>query len=50
MAIDPVCKMEVEEDDAVASSEYQGNVYYFCSDACREAFERSPAEYARQAS
>jgi len=30
MAIDPVCKMEVEESKAAATSEYKGKKYYFC--------------------
>ena len=31
MAIDPVCKMEVEESKAAATSEYKGKKYYFCA-------------------
>jgi YHS domain-containing protein len=30
MAIDPVCKMEVDEKSAAATSEYKGTTYYFC--------------------
>jgi len=29
MAIDPVCKMAVEEAKAAATSEYKGKKYYF---------------------
>ena len=29
MAIDPVCKMEVDPARAAASYEYQGKTYYF---------------------
>jgi len=28
MAIDPVCKMDVDESKAAATSEYQGKKYY----------------------
>jgi len=31
MAIDPVCKMEVEESKAAATSEYKGEKYYLCA-------------------
>ena len=39
MAIDPVCKMEVDEGSAVAKSEYKGQVYYFCAMGCKKAFD-----------
>ncbi len=45
MAIDPVCKMEVEEDKAVATSEYKGKKYYFCAPGCKKAFEQDPEKY-----
>ncbi|MBI5043761.1 MAG: heavy metal translocating P-type ATPase [Nitrospirae bacterium] len=42
MAIDPVCKMTIEEKDAVATSAYKGVIYYFCSMPCKENFDKSP--------
>lgn len=39
MAIDPVCKMEVDENSAAAISEYMGQKYYFCSPGCKSAFD-----------
>ncbi len=48
MAIDPVCKMEVEEDKAVATSEYQGKTYYFCALGCKKAFNQDPEKYLAQ--
>lgn len=45
MAIDPVCKMEVEEDKAIATSEYQGKKYYFCAVGCKKAFDQDPEQY-----
>jgi len=47
MAIDPVCKMEVEEGKEVASSEYKGKKYYFCAVGCKKAFDRDPEKYLR---
>jgi YHS domain-containing protein len=42
--IDPVCGMTVETAGA-KSSVYDGHVYYFCSQDCREKFEASPRSY-----
>lgn len=46
MALDPVCAMEVNESDAAGKSEYEGKTYYFCSAACKRAFDADPATYA----
>jgi alkyl hydroperoxide reductase subunit F len=35
--IDPVCRMEVDEKDAI-TRECGGKVYYFCSEGCRDKF------------
>lgn len=45
MAIDPVCKMDVKEDKAAATSNYQGKKYYFCSVGCKKAFDKEPEKY-----
>ncbi|MCA9872873.1 MAG: YHS domain-containing protein [Anaerolineales bacterium] len=45
MAIDPVCGMEVDEKTAVATSEYQGQTYYFCAPGCKTAFDKEPEKY-----
>ena len=45
MVIDPVCKMEIEESKAVATSEYKGKKYYFCAAGCKKAFDQSPEKY-----
>jgi YHS domain-containing protein len=45
MAIDPVCKMEVQETQAAATSEYKGKKYYFCAAGCKKAFDRDPEKY-----
>jgi Cu+-exporting ATPase len=45
MAIDPVCKMEVEESTAAAISQYKGKKYYFCSVGCKKAFDQDPEKY-----
>jgi YHS domain-containing protein len=48
MAIDPVCKMEVDESSPAATSEYQGKTYYFCAPGCKAAFDKDPESYIGQ--
>jgi adenylate cyclase len=45
VVIDPVCGMRIEEDDAAATAEYDGQTYYFCSQACHDVFVSDPAAY-----
>jgi YHS domain-containing protein len=48
MAKDPVCGMQVDDKNAKATAEHQGQKYQFCSTDCKQAFERNPDQYARQ--
>ena len=48
MAIDPVCKMKVEESKAAATSLYKGKKYYFCAVGCKRAFDQNPEKYLIQ--
>ncbi len=43
---DPVCGMEIEPEDAVATIEYEGETYHFCSESCEEEFKENPEDYA----
>ena len=45
MAIDPVCKMEVDEDTAAWTSEYKGRSYYFCAPGCKRMFDQDPERW-----
>ena len=45
MAIDPVCKMTVDEKAAKFSSVYNGKTYYFCAPGCKRMFEQNPDQY-----
>ena len=47
MAIDPVCKMEVDEKTAEYKSEYDGVTYYFCAKACKIEFDENPDEFLK---
>lgn len=46
MVIDPVCKMTIDPAQAPATSEWKGQKFYFCSERCKEQFEKSPQQYA----
>ena len=35
---DPVCGMEIDPNTAAASLEKDGQIYYFCSQDCKEKF------------
>jgi YHS domain-containing protein len=42
---DPVCGMDV--DQAEVSTEYKGETYSFCCEACKEEFEKAPEKYLK---
>jgi YHS domain-containing protein len=43
---DPVCKMQVTQDITAPHLVYQGRLYFFCSEHCKEQFLNNPAKYA----
>ena len=45
MTTDPVCGMRIDTEDAAASTEYEGETYFFCSQTCHDAFTADPASY-----
>jgi Cu+-exporting ATPase len=45
--VDPVCKMTIEDKDAVGTSTYKGTTYYFCSPVCKEDFDKNPEAYLK---
>jgi YHS domain-containing protein len=47
VAVDPICKMTVSENQAKYTSEYNGVKFYFCSAACKQQFDKTPAKYAK---
>lgn len=49
MAIDPICKMTVDEKTAKLKSEYKGKTYYFCAPGCKKKFDSDPEKYAKGA-
>jgi Cu+-exporting ATPase len=47
VAVDPVCKMQVEEGKAAGTSEYDGKTYYFCAAVCKRKFDADPKAYVK---
>jgi Cu+-exporting ATPase len=45
MATDPICKMEVNPEDAMYKAERDGVTYYFCNKACMEKFLSGEEEH-----
>ena len=49
-AIDPVCGMTVDTQNAAArSKDASGNTVYFCSVECQRTYEANPEQYERVA-
>ncbi len=42
-AIDPVCGMHASND---ITAVYEGKTYVFCSEHCKQEFEKDPKTYA----
>jgi len=47
MAIDPVCKMTVDEKTAKFKSDHNGKTYYFCAPGCKKAFDANPGQFLK---
>ncbi len=46
MAIDPICKMDVDPNTAKWKSTYKGKEYYFCAPGCKKTFDKNPDKYS----
>jgi len=42
---DIVCGAALEPERETIHIEYGGQLYYFCSDACKARFERNPGDF-----
>ncbi len=45
MAIDPICKMTVDESSSAGTSTYNDKTYYFCNPMCKNTFDKNPEQY-----
>lgn len=44
---DPVCKCRVRKKLTFWRAIYQGQTFYFCSDTCKEYFQKDPERYIK---
>ena len=44
---DPVCGLSVDTHRAAGRSIYRGDVFYFCSQNCKDEFDSHPERYTR---
>jgi Cu+-exporting ATPase len=44
-AIDPVCNMTVDPHTEAIEFSYEGEIYYFCAEGCRKAFQDCPRKF-----
>jgi YHS domain-containing protein len=44
-AKDPVCGMQIDVQEAAASTTHRGQTYHFCCEGCLRQFEQDPAAY-----
>ena len=49
MAVDVVCNMQVDEKTAKWKSEHKAKTYYFCSQMCKQAFDKRPEKFVKSA-
>lgn len=49
MAKDPVCGMEIDPKEAVATRVHDGRTFYFCSQNCVDQFDADPHRYGHPA-
>jgi len=49
MTKDPVCKMDIDENQTNFNSEYAERKYHFCSEECKDTFDSQPERYATAA-
>jgi len=50
MVRDPVCGVFLDEKTAKHKSIRENNVYYFCSTACQNKFDKNPNAYTSESS
>lgn len=47
LAVDPVCGMRVNKEDAKFTHVHNDKTYYFCSEECKDKFVKAPGNYVR---
>lgn len=48
--LDPICGMEINKKEAKFSSQLDRKTYYFCSQNCKDKFDKEPKQQMREES
>jgi len=48
MATDPVCGMSLDKETTATQAEYNGRVFYFCANGCRQEFQADPTQFIKE--
>ncbi|OGR09602.1 MAG: hypothetical protein A3K23_01115 [Desulfobacca sp. RBG_16_58_9] len=48
--VDPVCMMDLKEIPGRYTYDFEEEVYYFCSELCRDQFAAEPQKYLKKES
>lgn len=40
--------MDIDENKAPAQSQHQGQQFYFCSQQCKQQFDKNPQQYTKK--
>jgi YHS domain-containing protein len=46
--IDPVCNMDLSGREGKIGYDFEDVTYYFCSELCKDHFEKEPKKYAKK--
>lgn len=46
--IDPVCNLDLSEMQGKFAYEFEDEVYYFCSELCKDKFAAAPHRYVKK--
>jgi P-type Cu+ transporter len=46
--VDPVCNMDLSDLHGKFAYEFEDEVYYFCSELCRDKFQAEPKKFAKK--
>jgi YHS domain-containing protein len=46
--VDPVCNMDLSEIHGKYMYDFEDEVYYFCSELCKDKFAAEPKKYAKK--
>lgn len=47
--VDPVCNMDLAAIHGKYQYDFEDEVYYFCSELCKEQFAKEPKKYVKKA-